>query len=148
MLTPRAPGRVALADLLHFGYIDESEVARDGRVDEQVRRRAERAYSAANPRSPPRREPTVPTRGRAILPATSRTSATHVHRVHLRREHPGTRRLPQRMVLDTCCICYAADRDHVVMPCFHVCVCAACAARIRACPMCRGDIDAVRRIFL
>ena len=38
-------------------------------------------------------------------------------------------------------LCFDAPKDHIILPCFHVCVCEACANLLtqmeKPCPICR-----------
>ena len=48
-----------------------------------------------------------------------------------------------------CVVCLENDRDHVVLPCAHLCVCAACATTVTAlCPVCRTNVAEVKQIFM
>jgi len=143
--TPRAPRNVSLAELLACGLIDESEVHVGGCVNESVRARAERQFRVAHPPSTPRRRPTravapsrprtvAPSRPRAVAPSRPRTVALSLTETHWTR-------------MEACCVCVIKDRDHAIAPCFHMCVCSGCAHRITACPMCRGEIHDVHRIY-
>lgn len=148
--TPRAPRLVSLAELITMGYLAENDVQPGGHVDDARRNRAEQQFLVTRPRtappvrhvSSPRLPPVV------VLPRTVRASSAHAHRVHVRRDVQGVDRTPVRVMLDTCCICYANVKDHAVVPCFHMCVCSTCAMRIQHCPMCRGSIDRIQRIYL
>ena len=150
--TPRAPRPVSLADLLQLGYLTESDILPGGHVEESCRARAERAYAEHRTRSRPRRPTTTPARAPPLVPRSpavrsSHVSAAQVHRVQVRRAVSGSDAMPKRLVLDACCVCMSTPRDHAVVPCFHMCVCAACAMRIVRCPMCRGDLKRVERIY-
>jgi len=50
-----------------------------------------------------------------------------------------------------CCVCLAAEATVAFSPCFHRCICAACAAGVlahsRECPMCRSASDAAHEIL-
>jgi hypothetical protein len=52
-----------------------------------------------------------------------------------------------------CVICLDADKDSVLMPCFHACVCGGCAAALVAlpggglCPVCREGIASSQRFY-
>ena len=54
---------------------------------------------------------------------------------------------------DDCVICLSVAPTHAIVPCGHQCVCEACAKELcrrrsmRACPVCRGDIQTTIRIF-
>ena len=52
-----------------------------------------------------------------------------------------------------CVLCYADKKDWMVMPCNHVCLCSKCATENihhlhGHCPMCRGTISGVERVYL
>jgi hypothetical protein len=47
-----------------------------------------------------------------------------------------------------CVVCMDAPKDRVVLPCGHMCVCAACAQLLRdLCPVCRGPIERLVQVF-
>ena len=49
-----------------------------------------------------------------------------------------------------CCVCLTAAATHALSPCGHYCLCAACAPcwlRGGSCPLCRGGVREVLRIF-
>jgi hypothetical protein len=51
-----------------------------------------------------------------------------------------------------CCICLTQLKCMVVIPCGHICLCGACATasqerRIISCPICKGNIQGIFRIF-
>ena len=51
---------------------------------------------------------------------------------------------------DMCCVCLTAVATHALSPCGHYCLCAACAPcwlRGGSCPLCRGGVREVLRIF-
>lgn len=156
--TPRPPCPVSLAELITLGYLSESDVSPDGRVDDSRRLGAEQQFLQTRPRTappeqrhrsprnphPPNMRPPPP----ASRPQTARGSSAHVHRMHVRRDVQGADKVPVRFVLDTCCICYSNSKDHAIVPCFHMCVCSACSQRIHQCPMCRGPVERIQRIFV
>jgi hypothetical protein len=51
-----------------------------------------------------------------------------------------------------CCVCLDARVDHLVAPCNHLCACGTCAATLMAmgaqCPICRGAMTGVERVFM
>ena len=52
-----------------------------------------------------------------------------------------------------CVVCLGSPSTCAFVPCGHQCVCEDCAravsaSAIRACPMCRGDIERFVRVFL
>lgn len=48
-----------------------------------------------------------------------------------------------------CVICWEGPKTHVVVPCGHQCVCDSCSSAIgQRCPMCRGDVERVVKVFL
>ena len=51
---------------------------------------------------------------------------------------------------ETCAVCLAATKTHVLIPCGHKCVCDQCARGYRAgsqCPICRSRVQSVVRVF-
>lgn len=48
----------------------------------------------------------------------------------------------------SCVVCLTASVDHMIRSCNHACVCATCATRLDACPICREPIASVERIWL
>ena len=48
-----------------------------------------------------------------------------------------------------CCICQDAEREVLLLPCKHFCLCSKCASHesLRACPICRGEIQEKIRAF-
>ena len=47
-----------------------------------------------------------------------------------------------------CVVCMDAPKDHIVLPCMHMCACAACAQLLRdRCPVCRGPIQHIAQVF-
>jgi hypothetical protein len=52
-----------------------------------------------------------------------------------------------------CVLCFDAPKDHIILPCFHVCVCEACAKQLTqmekpSCPICRTAIQQTNKVFL
>ena len=49
----------------------------------------------------------------------------------------------------TCVICLSERARYVVVPCGHKCLCQSCAdtSRVQACPMCRGRVQSVMRVY-
>jgi hypothetical protein len=53
---------------------------------------------------------------------------------------------------DQCVMCFDAPKDHIILPCYHVCVCEACAnlltqMRKPSCPICRTAIQHTNKVF-
>ena len=51
-----------------------------------------------------------------------------------------------------CVVCFDAPKDHIIVPCGHMCVCEACAeqltqTRTPMCPVCRGPILQTVKVF-
>ena len=49
-------------------------------------------------------------------------------------------------------LCFDAPKDHIILPCFHVCVCEACANLLTqmkkpSCPICRTAIQQTNKVF-
>ncbi|KAI9028669.1 hypothetical protein DFJ74DRAFT_659631 [Hyaloraphidium curvatum] len=49
----------------------------------------------------------------------------------------------------TCLICMDMPRDTLIRPCNHVVLCGACSAdaRLRSCPVCRGPVRSVEKVY-
>ena len=61
---------------------------------------------------------------------------------------PPRRRALPRERITSCCVCFTRSREFAFEPCFHMCVCGPCAAKLTRCPMCRATIQRTMRIFL
>jgi hypothetical protein len=53
---------------------------------------------------------------------------------------------------DQCVLCFDAPKDHIIIPCGHMCVCEACAKQLTqmkkpSCPICRGAIQHTNKVF-
>jgi len=53
---------------------------------------------------------------------------------------------------DECLVCYEPPRDHMIIPCHHVCLCGDCASDYKEqedgkCPLCGSGIEDIRQIF-
>ena len=53
---------------------------------------------------------------------------------------------------ELCVMCFDAPKDHIILPCFHVCVCEACATLLTqmdkpSCPICRTAIQQTNKVF-
>lgn len=46
-----------------------------------------------------------------------------------------------------CCICLENQKDTMLDPCGHLCMCESCAAAVQACPVCRTRIRARRKAY-
>jgi hypothetical protein len=51
-----------------------------------------------------------------------------------------------------CVVCMDARKDHIVLPCLHLCACGACAQHLLKrwpprCPVCRGAIERIGQVF-
>ena len=47
-----------------------------------------------------------------------------------------------------CVVCMDANKDTLLLPCMHLCVCGQCASALSHCPICRGEVDDKKRVFL
>jgi hypothetical protein len=59
---------------------------------------------------------------------------------------------PQPDEQSECVLCFDAPKDHIILPCFHVCVCEACANLLTqmekpTCPICRTAIQQTNKVF-
>jgi hypothetical protein len=53
---------------------------------------------------------------------------------------------------DQCVLCFDAPKDHIIIPCGHMCVCEACAKQLTqmknpSCPICRTAIQQTTKVF-
>jgi Holliday junction resolvasome RuvABC DNA-binding subunit len=52
---------------------------------------------------------------------------------------------------DECIVCYEPPRDHMLLPCHHVCLCADCAEQYKdggnPCPLCDTEVQEVKQVF-
>jgi hypothetical protein len=51
-----------------------------------------------------------------------------------------------------CVLCFDAPKDHIIVPCYHLCVCEACANLLTqmdkpTCPICRAAIQQTNKVF-
>ena len=51
-----------------------------------------------------------------------------------------------------CVVCFDAPKDHIIVPCYHLCVCEACANLLTqmdkpTCPICRAAIQQTNKVF-
>jgi hypothetical protein len=48
-----------------------------------------------------------------------------------------------------CVVCHENQRDTVIVPCNHLCLCSACStvALLKECPMCRKKIEKLQKIY-
>ena len=47
-----------------------------------------------------------------------------------------------------CAVCLDGDAEYAVVPCGHRCLCASCIKAVSECPVCRGAMTAVLRVFV
>ena len=64
----------------------------------------------------------------------------------------GSSVVPPTVEETMCVVCFDAPKDHLVLPCKHLCVCEACAeqltkTRTPMCPVCRGPIRETMKVF-
>jgi len=74
----------------------------------------------------------------------------HAHRIYLRREVRGGGEEEKELKplrIDACVVCFGRERDHAIIPCYHMCVCRSCSERLHKCPICRGEVASVKRIY-
>lgn len=48
---------------------------------------------------------------------------------------------------DCCVVCMVAPLEYACIPCGHMCGCQPCLSKVRACPICRQNVQQVVRIF-
>lgn len=47
-----------------------------------------------------------------------------------------------------CAVCLDGNAEYAVVPCGHRCLCASCIKAVSECPVCRGAMTAVLRVFV
>lgn len=50
-----------------------------------------------------------------------------------------------------CVVCNDKSPTHVIVPCFHMCLCQDCVSPIEKtgnCPICRGEIKSINKVFI
>ena len=127
---PRAPGTISIAELLTSGLLSEADVREDGTVNELTRVLAELEHARLLPRRRRVRAVTAAGAPRAATADAPRAAATDA---------------PRRLA---CCVCLEAERQYAFVPCYHLCVCSACATRVVRCPLCRIQKVELCRIYL
>ncbi len=64
---------------------------------------------------------------------------------------PGPKVEPKvESVGDECVICTEKSQSHVIVPCFHLCLCENCVEVViksGTCPVCRGEMKEIKKIF-
>ena len=151
---PVRPPGVSISELVMRGHLCESEVRSDGRVSELSRLRAERDYYVSEVGDLTGR------RRRRNRPQSARTRRTHMLDSEASRPQSASARrqdfVDQHIQVQTdvsrehlkCCICFGNERQIAFAPCFHFCVCSACAERVHFCPLCRTFAEEKHRIWL
>ena len=46
-----------------------------------------------------------------------------------------------------CVVCLDNERTYAIVPCGHLCVCGGCVGRVKECPICRGRIQSILKIY-
>ena len=84
------------------------------------------------------------TRSSGLVSDAARTLDSAVDRLNRKAD-------PSAATAETCVVCMDAPRQHVMVPCGHLCACASCASamvRRRSCPMCRATVTNSMRVFV
>jgi transcription elongation GreA/GreB family factor len=74
-------------------------------------------------------------------------------RVHQVQARLGSSVVPPADAEETMCVvCFDAPKDHILVPCYHLCVCEACANLLTqmdkpTCPICRAAIRQTNKVF-
>lgn len=52
----------------------------------------------------------------------------------------------------TCVVCLTKQRNHIFMPCMHMCTCEECALKVfieqKGCPICRTQLQQIAKVFI
>ena len=153
----------SVSTLFLMGFLREGDVQEGGHVSDTARLRAEARYAdhmSSVLHRPPRlvrwtddgrtdgavRAPHPPV---VILrrPSSWRTDRTdHVERSAA--TPPPATPPPAASQDAACSICLTRAKEYACVPCFHLCSCKECGARITSCPMCRAAIHRMQRIYV
>jgi hypothetical protein len=49
--------------------------------------------------------------------------------------------------LPTCIVCFSRPQEMAVVPCGHLSMCSTCSSELKECPLCRGPIEKLLRIY-
>ena len=134
----------------------QTRLDREKKRAEQTQARLEQAIEKATQCSVWQRE--AESRSRALYSAQQSFAAAgawlsqEVHLCQLEIGAVATGLEQQAMHADddskACCICLDAAADHALVPCGHVCVCAACVSSAgNQCPLCRQRCDGAQAVF-
>jgi hypothetical protein len=86
----------------------------------------------------------------AALTLRAQADALRIQQVQARL---GSSVMPPAAPEETMCVvCFDAPKDHIIVPCFHLCVCEACANLLTqmdkpTCPICRAAIQQTNKVF-
>ena len=95
----------------------------------------------------------VEARAQPVKAAAASVEAVAVRKVEERASTlPRAPGGPAAAVEDECVVCLERGRDHVLLPCGHLCVCEACALQVQGgptpvCPLCRQGVQSAVRVF-
>lgn len=56
--------------------------------------------------------------------------------------------VPQRSTLETCAVCLDNEKEIMLDPCNHVCLCQKCSKAIEKCPICQQKVTSKKRVYL
>jgi hypothetical protein len=54
---------------------------------------------------------------------------------------------PQAQSMD-CVVCLSNQKDTMITPCNHLCLCSTCCANISCCPLCRGAVERFVKVYM
>ncbi len=60
---------------------------------------------------------------------------------------PAPASAPANQVVE-CTICMTAGATHAVVPCGHLCMCGSCSRSVQKCPICRGPVESLLRVYI
>jgi len=58
-----------------------------------------------------------------------------------------TREVAVPSEIDLCKVCMDKAINSIILPCAHMCCCMECGAKLKNCPLCRGDIKEVKLVY-
>ena len=138
----------SVAELFLRGFLTDEDILPGGHITDSTRIRAERTYAEQVQHAPHRnlRNPVRPSSERPGF--RDRGTVSHVERLRVRRHVTDRDYVPRPVNLDNCCICLSRVKEYACVPCYHMCICVACKDRVDTCPLCRGNVTRIVKIFV
>jgi len=75
-------------------------------------------------------------------------SDEELHRLFTQFKKEKKKRKMAKIDAQLCVVCTLQPRSVAILPCGHMCMCAECGPHVDRCPLCRQDIQELKKIFL